>query len=226
MLEAIELERATPRRRIELALEEAGGSAVLTTSFGIQSAALLHMVTQLAPDIPVVFINTGFLFDETLRFADELTERLNLNVKIYTPGQTADELIREHGMLWNDGVDGLARYNQIVKVQPMQVALEELRPTVWISGLRRSQSRSRLRRQVIEREAEVTKYHPLVDWSGRDIFLYLRKHGLPYHPLWDQGYLSVGDWHSSAPLQAGRDEESTRFGGLKRECGLHEKFSK
>jgi len=66
------------------------------------------------------------------------------------------------------------------------------------------------------------KLHPVIDWSNRDVYLYLKRHNLPYHPLWDQGYVSVGDTHTSRPLQPGMREEDTRFFGLKRECGLHE----
>ena len=207
---------------MQWALERGGKAALMSTSFGIQSAVLLHMVAAQQPDIPVVFIDTGFLFEETCRFAEDLEERLGLNLKTYRPLLSAEELLDQHGELWTKGEDGLAQYNEIVKVEPMRRALAELEPQVWFSGVRRQQSSSRADRRVMEDQWGVTKVYPLIDWTDRDVYFYLKKHDLPYHPLWERGYVSVGDRHSSAPLTAGSEHEATRFGGTKRECGLHE----
>ena len=215
-------ERMSAGQRVTAALEGCPGQGIMTTSFGIQSAVLLHMVNEARPGIPVVFIDTGFLFEETLRFAEGLTERLGLNLKTYRPMLSAEELVERHGKLWERGKEGLEKYNGIVKVEPMGRALEELRPEVWFAGLRRGQARSRSGRSPVEKTGWGWKVYPLIDWTDRDVYLYLKKHGLPYHPLWDKGYLTVGDWHSSAPLGAGTEEEATRFGGVKRECGLHD----
>src|SRR5690606_10671468 len=93
---------------------------------------------------------------------------------------------------------------------------------LWIAGLRRDQGESREKLQWIHRQNRILKLHPILEWSNRDVYRYLTKYDLPYHPLWEQGYVSVGDWHSTRPLEAGMKEEETRFGGIKRECGLHE----
>jgi phosphoadenosine phosphosulfate reductase len=207
---------------VRWAYETYGDSLVLSTSFGIQSAVMLHLVTTQIPGIPVIFVDTGYLFPATYKFAAELTERLNLNLKTYVPLQTAAQQEALYGKLWNQGLEGLERYNRINKVEPMNRAVTELGATAWLSGLRRTQSSSRTERGVVEAQNKVTKVYPIIDWNNRDIYTYLTENDLPYHPLWDQGYVSVGDWHSTKKLGEGMSEEETRFGGLKRECGLHE----
>lgn len=219
---ALDLEVASATERIAWAHRSYGKQLVLTTSFGVQSAVMLHLVTTQIPKIPVVFIDTGYLFPATYRFAAELTERLDLNLKTYTPKQTAAQQEALHGKLWEQGLEGLERYNRINKVEPMNRAVQELGATAWLSGLRRTQSSSRKERKAVETQNKVTKVYPIIDWNDRDIYEYLTENNLPYHPLWEQGYVSVGDWHSTKKLGEGMDEEATRFGGLKRECGLHE----
>jgi phosphoadenosine phosphosulfate reductase len=183
---------------------------------------MLHLATRVAPEIPVVFIDTGYLFPETYRFADELTKRLKLNLRTYTPRRTPAQQEALDGKRWEAGLEGLKAYNFENKVEPMDRAVRELGASAWLAGLRRSQSSTREALQFVQVQNKITKIHPILDWDNRTVHRYLTEHGLPYHPLWEQGYVSVGDWHSSAPLQPGQTEEQTRFGGLKRECGLHE----
>lgn len=218
----LDLEKVTAEERVKWAVEEFGDGLVLTTSFGIQAAVMLHLVTRVAPKIPVIFIDTGYLFPETYRFARDLTEKLSLNLKTYVPAQTAAQQEALHGKLWEQGIDGLKRYNHLNKVEPMDRAVRELGATAWLAGLRRSQASTREALPVVQRQNKITKIHPIIDWDNRTVHRYLTQHGLGYHPLWDEGYVSVGDWHSTTKLEAGMTEEQTRFGGLKRECGLHE----
>ncbi len=216
------LENASAEDRIRWAVERFGDGLVMTTSFGVQAALMLHMATRIAPRIPVIFIDTGYLFPETYRFARDLTETLGLNVKKYTPLMTAAEQEALYGKQWEQGIDGLKRYNHINKVEPMARAVRELGATAWLAGLRRSQSSTRGTLKVVQQQNKVAKVYPIIDWDNKRVHQYLTKHGLPYHPLWEQGYVSVGDWHSTTKLLEGMREEDTRFGGLKRECGLHE----
>ncbi|MGJ8639892.1 MAG: phosphoadenylyl-sulfate reductase [Opitutaceae bacterium] len=218
----LDLETASAVERVRWAYAQHGDKLVLSTSFGIQSAVMLHLVTSQIPQIPIVFVDTGYLFPETYRFADSLTKRLNLNLKTYVPVQTAAQQEAINGKLWENGIEGLDRYNRINKVEPMNRAITELGATGWLSGLRRTQSSSRGDRPVAEQQNKILKVYPIIDWSDRDIYTYLTENNLPYHPLWDMGYVSVGDWHSTKKLGEGMTEEETRFGGLKRECGLHE----
>ena len=126
-----------------------------------------------------------------------------------------------YGRLWEQGVDGLDRYNHIRKVEPMERALDELGAHGWFSGLRRDQSRSRAGLDFVELPDKRWKFHPIADWTDRDVGVYLKQHDLPYHPLWDEGYVSIGDRHTSRRLEPGMEPEDTRFFGLKRECGIH-----
>jgi phosphoadenosine phosphosulfate reductase len=130
-----------------------------------------------------------------------------------------------YGKLWEQGVEGIRRYNQVRKVEPMQRALKELGIRTWIAGLRRSQAESRSEIDFLELRDGRWKLHPIADWSDYDVWRYLQAHDLPYHPLWHEGYVSIGDMHTTRKLEAGMREEDTRFFGLKRECGLHEEWS-
>ncbi|TLY49797.1 MAG: phosphoadenylyl-sulfate reductase [Gammaproteobacteria bacterium] len=215
------LEGRNAHQRLAWALETLPGEHVLSSSFGAQSAALLHLATRARADVPVVLIDTGYLFPETYRFIDQLTEQLSLNLQVYRPQIGVAWMEARHGKLWENGLDGIVEYNQLRKVEPMRRALTELGACTWIAGLRRVQSESRKHSNVLELRDGRWKLHPIIDWSDRDIWQYLKQHGLPYHPLWDQGYVSIGDVHTTHALQAGMRVEDTRFFGLKRECGLH-----
>jgi phosphoadenosine phosphosulfate reductase len=215
------LETRGAEQRVDWALRNLPGTHVVSSSFGIQSAVMLHLMNRLCPGIAVVMIDTGYLFDETYRFADQLQQRLQLNLKVYRPTLSAAWQEARHGKLWLDGKTGIERYNRVHKVEPMQRALRELVAGSWYAGLRREQSQTRQPLPVLRRQQGRYKIHPLVDWSRRDIHRYLSAHDLPYHPLWEQGFQSVGDKHTSRPLQPGMSEEQSRFFGLTRECGLH-----
>jgi len=216
------LEKMSAVDRVQWALDFLPDEVVLTSSFGVQAALMLHMVTQLKPRIPVVLIDTGYLFDETYRFIDELHEKLELNLHIYRPELSPVWQELRYGKLWEQGAGGIRRYNYINKVEPMQRVLTELQVGTWFSGLRRTQSDTRNDLPVLQRQGKVVKVFPVVDWNNRDVHRYLKHHKLPYHPLQEQGYVSIGDRHSSLPLQWGQSEQDTRFSGLLRECGLHE----
>ncbi len=216
------LEALSAEARMVWAVERFGERLVLSSSFGAQAAVCLHMATVAKPDIPVLLIDTGYLFPETYRFVDVLTERLRLNLKVYRAELGPAWQEARYGKLWEQGLEGIERYNRINKVEPMQRALRELGAEAWIAGVRRQQSRSREDLSVaLERNGRL-KLHPIVDWTDRDVYRYLKRHDLPYHPLWEQGYVSIGDVHTTRRLVDGISEEETRFFGIKRECGLHE----
>ena len=215
------LEKQSPMERVEWAMENLPGHFVLSSSFGIQSAVMLHMMTQIDADIPVLVTDTGHLFPETYRFIDELTERFNLNLQVYSAKESASWQLAKYGKAWEQGSDALKQYNRINKVEPLERGLSELNAGTWFSGVRRQQTEHRKGLSVVSILRGRFKVHPIIDWSNRDVHQYLTKHGLPYHPLWDQGYVSVGDVHSTRPLTLGMDESDTRFAGMQRECGLH-----
>ncbi len=207
--------------RVRWALEHLPGTHALSSSFGAQAAVSLHLVTRLAPGIPVVVVDTGYLFPETYQFIDELSTRLSLNLRVHRAPLTPAWLEAREGRLWEQGSEGIERFSRLTKVEPMQHALAELGVGTWIAGLRRSQSRSRAAIEPLARQDGRFKLSPIHDWSDRDVYLYLKRHELPYHPLWQQGYVSIGDVPTTRPIGADLSEEQTRFHGLRRECGLH-----
>ncbi|HET8551659.1 MAG TPA: phosphoadenylyl-sulfate reductase [Gammaproteobacteria bacterium] len=216
-----QLERLDAQARAAWALTHLPGAHVLSSSFGAQAAVSLHLLTRLMPNIPVILIDTGYLFAETYRFVDRLTERFRLNLRVYRPARSPAWQEARYGKLWEQGTAGLRRYNRINKVEPMRRALADLDAGTWFSGLRRVQATSRRATRYVEYRNGRYKVHPIADWSNRDVWVYLRRHRLPYHPLWEQGYVSIGDVHTTRPLEPGMREEETRFFGLQRECGLH-----
>ncbi|MDD9157649.1 phosphoadenylyl-sulfate reductase [Aliivibrio sp. S4TY2] len=217
-----ELEALTAQERILWALENLEGNPAVSSSFGIQAAVMLQLVTDAKADTPVILTDTGYLFPETYQFVDLLTERLKLNLHVFTAQESPNWQEARYGKLWEKGVEGIEQYNKLNKVQPMRRALDQLEVGVWFSGLRREQSSSRANLPVLSIQNGVFKFLPVLDWSNKDVHHFLEERNLPYHPLRDDGYLSVGDTHTTQKWEPGMKEEETRFFGLKRECGLHE----
>ncbi|MEM6479541.1 MAG: phosphoadenylyl-sulfate reductase [Pseudomonadota bacterium] len=215
------LTKATPQARVLWALEHLPAVHVVSSSFGVQAAVMLHLMTQARPKIPVVLIDTGYLFPETYQFIETLSARLSLNLQIARSDISPAWQEVKYGQLWRQGAEGIRTYNRMNKVEPMERMLNDLGARTWFSGVRRAQAESRQGRQIIEAQGARMRVHPLVDWTNRDIHAYLKANDLPYHPLWEEGYVSVGDTHTTRPLEDGMREEETRFGGLLRECGLH-----
>ena len=206
--------------RIRLLHERLGDRLMATTSFGIQAAAMLHLIHEHAPEIPVVFIDTGFLFPETYRYADELISLLDIDLRVYQPNYSAARMQAIWGDLWAQGKEGSDRYAMLTKIEPMNRALRETGADVWVSGLRRAQSKTRQNRSLVERQKNTIKAYPILDWADAQVEFYYQQHNLPRHPLADKGYVTMGDWHSTSPAN-GSSPEATRFNGEKYECGLH-----
>ena len=216
------LESLTAKERVDWALQNLSDQFVVSSSFGIQAAVMLHLVTEQAPGIPVILTDTGYLFAETYQFIDQLSSQLDLNLVVYRAKHGAAWQEAKYGKLWEQGVRGIEQYNQMNKVEPMKRALDELGVGTWFSGLRREQSSSRAGLPILSIQNGVFKFLPILDWSNKAVHQYLAKHNLPYHPLHNEGYVSVGDVHTTKKWHPGMSEEETRFFGLKRECGLHE----
>lgn len=216
-----ELEALSAKERVAWALEHLPANFALTSSFGIQAAVMLHMMTEIQPDIPVLLTDTGYLFPETYQFIDQLTQRLDLNLNVFRADVSPAWQLARHGEQWQQGDKQLKQYNLTNKVHPLEKGLSELNTNTWFSGVRRSQTEHRKSLPVLQVIRGRFKLHPIIDWSNKDVHQYLTENNLPYHPLWEKGYVSVGDTHSSQPLSAGMDDQDTRFNGLQRECGLH-----
>ena len=208
--------------RVDYTLDMLPGVHVLTSSFGAQAAVGLHLLSSAKPDIPVVLLDTGYLFPETYGFIGELKDKLDLNLHIYSARMSPAMQEAVYGERWLQGLDGLNAYNRDNKVEPLNRAFDELEVGTWYTGIRRSQGDTRANTEFVSLKDGRYKVAPIADWSDRDIYLYLKEHNLPYHPLWHEGYVSIGDVHTTKSLHEVGHESETRFFGLKRECGIHE----
>ncbi|NBC30381.1 MAG: phosphoadenylyl-sulfate reductase [Spirochaetes bacterium] len=218
-----ELDTSSPRECVESAARLYGSGLVMTTSFGSQSAVLLHLATTVLSGIPVIWIDTGYLPRETYQYAERLSERLKLNLHVYQGRMSPARMEALHGRL-HEGSDpeSLSRYHEIRKVEPLRRALHDLGARAWMAGVRADQTSHRRRLGRVSRQWGIIKIHPLLNMTTDDVERYLRVYALPRHPLTRQGYATVGDWHSSRPVHAGdSNERATRFNGIVEECGIH-----
>jgi phosphoadenosine phosphosulfate reductase len=213
--------------RLAWALDTFQDSFCLTTSFGIQSAVLLHLVSRLGEarggaGVPVIWVDTGYLPEETYRYAEDLCQRLPLNLIVVQSDLSPARMEALHGRLWETGrLDDLSLYNQLRKVDPLDRALRERGVRCWASGVRGSQTDHRRTMTPLDPVRGRWSVRPLLSWTPKDVFYYMERHRLPQHPLFAKGYSTVGDWHSSGADDGDRSGRSTRFGGLKQECGIH-----
>jgi phosphoadenosine phosphosulfate reductase len=186
----------------------------------MQSLPLLHMIATFAPDLPVIFLDTGYHFPETLLFRDQIVELWQLNLRVVRARSSVFEQAKRYGPeLHRTDPDLCCHIN---KVEPMQRILGDFEG--WISGIRRDQSPARAHIPIIEETAGgVVRIHPLAAWTRADIWRYIHQHNLPTHPLFSKGYLSIGCAPCTRPLIS--DDEDDRAGrwpgSQKIECGLH-----
>ena len=217
-----QLEAADPLERVRWAYDCFGDGFALTTSFGIQSAVMLHLISQVSRTIPVIWVDTGYLHPETYRYAAELTERFGLNLQVAQADLSPARMEALHGRLWETGsVDDLTTYHRLRKVEPLEAAMKRLAVGCWASGVRGSQTDHRRGMALLDGVRQRWSLRPLLTWTQRDVYYYMEANNLPQHPLFAQGYSTVGDLHSSAPDDGQASGRATRFGGLKQECGIH-----
>jgi len=219
------LEGLDAQASLQWAFDTFGEGLALTTSFGIQPAVVLHMVGKLADGaarVPVIWVDTGYLPPETYHYAETLQNRLGFDLRVVQPAISTARMEAIHGRLWETGrLEDLELYNRLRKVEPLDRAFHDLGVACWASGVRGSQTDHRRSMAPLEAVRGRWSLRPLFTWSQRDIFYYMQEHGLPQHPLFDQGYSTVGDWHSSGPDNGEISGRATRFGGIKQECGIH-----
>lgn len=208
------LGQASPERTVAWTLERFPARTALTVSFGGGGIVLAHILSEIDRSVPVLFLNTGFHFPETLAFKQEFVERYGLNLVELHP-------LEEVGPLYLTDPD---RCCWARKVAPLERALAGF--DAWISAVRQDQSDTRARTESLEyHEIEgrpVVKVFPLARWARGDVWRYIREHRLPYHPLLDEGYASIGCWPCTRPTLPGEPERAGRWSGTaKTECGLH-----
>jgi phosphoadenosine phosphosulfate reductase len=212
------LRDAQPQEILRAAIDLYGDKLALVSSFGAESAVLLHMVAQIKPDIPILFLDTGMLFGQTLDYRQQLAAKLGLtDVRDLRP-QYQDIAVHDPSAdLWKTSTDACCN---IRKVLPLDRALAGF--DGWITGRKRFQGGDRLRLKVVEQGATQIKFNPLANWSKEQIDAYAVEHDLPAHPLVAFGYPSIGCWPCTQPVEEGQDERAGRWAGSqKTECGIH-----
>jgi phosphoadenosine phosphosulfate reductase len=212
-------EQATPEQILAWTTARFSPDVVLTMSFQHEGVVIAHMLREIAPDTPVLFIDTGYHFPETLAYRDELVARFGLPIQNLRSVMPREEFIAKHGDdLYDRDPDLCCRIN---KVEPLQLALRGVR--AWINGRRRDQAVTRTKMPILERlKGGVVKANPLANWNAQDTLAYMAKYDIPSHPLFEQGYASIGCWPCTRPILAGEDERAGRWAGKgKVECGLH-----
>jgi phosphoadenosine phosphosulfate reductase len=203
---------------VALALKEFPGKATLVSSFGSESAVLLHMAASVDPNIPVLFLNTGKLFGETLRYRDRLQERLGLgDLRAVAPHPSDRARLDPEGTLWSREPDACCHFRKVVPLRRMLEGFD-----AQITGRKRFQTRERAAMQAVEVFEGRFRFNPLADWSQEDVDAYLVKHDLPRHPLVDDGYPSIGCMPCTRRVKTGENYRDGRWAGLdKTECGIH-----
>jgi len=213
-----ELREAEPKAIVQAAIDLMGERLALVSSFGAESAVLLHMAARLKPDIPVLFLDTGMLFGQTLDYRKRLAARLGLtDVRDLRP-QFQDLAVHDPSAdLWKTDTETCCH---IRKVLPLDRALAEF--DGWVTGRKRFQGGERLRLKVAELSEGRIKFNPLANWSKEQLDAYAAEHDLPAHPLVEFGYPSIGCWPCTAPVEEGDDTRAGRWAGSeKTECGIH-----
>jgi phosphoadenosine phosphosulfate reductase len=204
---------------VELALTgELAGRTAVVSSFGAESAVLLHMVAQVDPNTPILFLNTGKLFGETLRYRDRLQDVLGLgDIRSLAPSQEARQAADPDGTLWSRDTDSCCNFRKVV---PLARALKPF--AAQITGRKRFQTRERAEMQPVEFHDGRLRFNPLWQWNRDALETYMQEHKLPRHPLVEDGYPSIGCMPCTRRVQAGEDYRAGRWSGLdKDECGIH-----
>lgn len=212
------LRSASPVEVIRAARDIFGNRLALVSSFGAESSVLLHMAAEADPSIPVLFLDTGMLFGQTLDHRTNLARRLGLkDVRDLRPRHQDLAVEDPGGLLWRTDVDACCR---IRKVLPLDRALQDF--DAWITGRKRFQGGDRLSLPVVEANGPKLKFNPLANMSKAELDAYAARYDLPAHPLVAQGYPSIGCWPCTKPVEDGQDARAGRWAGSqKTECGIH-----
>jgi phosphoadenosine phosphosulfate reductase len=213
-----ELRHAHPRTVLEAAVETFGDKLALVSSFGAESAVLLHLASKVKPDIPILFLDTGMLFGQTLDYRRQLAAKLGLtDVRDLRPAYQDLATADPQAKLWQTDTDACCH---VRKVLPLDRALAEF--DGWVTGRKRFHGGARLVLPVVEQADLQLKFNPLANWTKADLDAYAAEYDLPAHPLVAQGFPSIGCWPCTHPVEEGEDVRAGRWAGSeKTECGIH-----
>ena len=220
----LDFEGSQPSDILAWALEKSGLEQIaIASAFQTEGTVVIHMATRIRPDVPILFLETGFQFAETLAFKQQLTERLGLNVRDLVGEYSNDRQEAEFGArLFESNPEMCCEIN---KVQPMFEALRGL--DAWVTSVRRDSSPTRAETPIVERYSlepgnDIVKINPMANWTKPQVWRYLKEHDLPHNPLYDLGYSSIGCAPCTRLRFAGEPERAGRWAGIaKWECGIH-----
>jgi phosphoadenosine phosphosulfate reductase len=215
------LERSTPQEILQWAVDVYGEDLTLSVSFGgAEGMVLLDMLSRITDRVRVFTLDTGFLFEETVRFREEVMKKYPLPLEVVTPGLSVEEQVRRYGPeLYSCKPDLCC---QIRKIEPQRRFLRDY--GAWATGIRRDQTSQRASTPVVDLDEYfgVAKISPLADWSADKVEEYVRRHDVPLNPLLSMGYRSIGCEPCTRPVAPGEDARAGRWPGTgKTECGLH-----
>jgi len=214
----------SPRELILWGYKNFDNQFAITTSFGIQSSVILNMVNQcsLQKKIKIFWIDTGYLPSETYKYAEMLINYLSLEIEVLQSEISPARMESLYGKLWETNKSSdLDKYHEIRKIKPLENALHKNNISCWASGVRSEQTNNRNNMKFIDIIRNRLSLRPLLNWKNKDVYYYMKENQLPSHPLFSKGYSTVGDWHSSSAESIENEGRSTRFGGIKQECGIH-----
>jgi phosphoadenosine phosphosulfate reductase len=215
-----ELETASPQEILRWAVERFAPRLTMATAFGPEGMVILHMFAEIAPDTPIFNLDTGYQFPETLELRERVKERYGIEVEFKRPELPVQEYERLHG-----GPLYKTKPDQCCAERKIRVLHEAVRGMhAWASGIRRDQSPDRAQAAIVgwDKKFGLVKVSPLANWTKKEVWKMIVDHDIPYNPLHDQGYTSVGCWPCTRAVMFGEDERAGRWSGFaKTECGLH-----
>lgn len=217
---SVRLEEAEPEQTLEWAFDKYGESLTLATGFGAEGVALINMAVEINPRVDVFFLDTSFLFPETYELRRRIEDRYKIEIRSYAADLTPEQQELKFGAkLWSRDPDLCCR---VRKLEPLREALRNRR--AWITAIRRDQTLERASARIVEWDYQwrLVKINPLARWSKAQVWEYIARHDVPYNPLHDRGYPSIGCTHCTSQVAAGEPDRSGRWSGQsKNECGLH-----
>jgi phosphoadenosine phosphosulfate reductase len=217
---AAQLANESPQAILRWAVEAFHPRLTMATAFGAEGCCLIHMLADIQPGVRIFNLETGYQFPETLELRERIKERYGIEVEYVRPDQTVAEYEAEHGgPLYEMRPDQCCHDRKIVPLRQTLVGYE-----AWISAIRKDQTQDRARADVVQWDAkfDLVKINPLLGWTKREVWGFLIKNDVPYNPLHDKNYPSIGCWPCTLSVGEGEDERAGRWAGkLKKECGLH-----
>jgi len=215
-----ELETAPPQTVLRWAVNVFGNKLTMATAFGPEGCCLIHMLADLDPTIRIFNLDTGYQFQETLDLRERIKRRYGIEVEYVRPELTVAEYEAEHGgPLYRHRPDQCCYDRKVLPLRRAVVGYD-----AWISAIRRDQTKDRAAADLVQWDAKfsLVKVNPLLAWTKTDVWKFITDHDIPYNPLHDQGYPSIGCWPCTQAVGPGGDERDGRWAGsMKKECGLH-----